>query len=159
VELRREQALELPTPAGRLALVLALATLVVPTSAAALQKAPVYDSHGNLIGTPFVPQDEPGPAELTDKEAIAAVLAYPKVAAWVDRSPADGLTKQATLDDNAGTWSVKVWSDLPDAGQIVDAKVDDQTAEVTEAWTGPQVAWKRARGDRRDLGRGNHRAG
>jgi hypothetical protein len=157
VELRREQALELPTPARRLALVLALAALVLPFSAAADPKAPVYDSHGNLIGTPFVPQDQPEPAELTDKKAIAAVLAYPKVADWVDRYPAGGLTKQATLDEDAGTWSVKIWSELPDAGQIVDAKVDDQTAEVTEAWTGPQVAWKMARGYDGAFGRGINR--
>ena len=146
MELRREQALELPTPARRLALLLALAALVVPTSAAAVPEAPVYDSDGNLIGTPFVPQDEPGPAGLTDKQAIAAALADPKIADWVGRYPAEGLTKQATLDEDAGSWSVKVWSDLPDAGQIVDAKVDDQTGEVSEAWTGPQVAWKMARG-------------
>src|SRR6185312_6829372 len=144
LELRREQALELPTAARRLALLLALAALVAPSAASADPKAPVYDSHGDLIGTPFVPQDEPAPAELTDKEAIAAVLAYPKVADWVDRYPAEGLTKQATLDEDAGSWSVKVWSDLPDAGQIVDAKVDDETGKVTEAWTGPQVAWKMA---------------
>jgi len=146
VELRREQALELQTPARRLALLLALAAFVVPTSAAAAPEAPVYDSDGNLIGTPFVPQDEPGPAELTDEQAIAAALADQKVADWVERYPADGLTKQATPDEDAGSWSVKVWSDLPDAGQIVDAKVDDQTGEVSEAWTGPQVAWKMARG-------------
>src|SRR4029453_13004008 len=84
--------------------------------------------------------------ELTDKEAIAAVLAYPKVADWVDRYPAKGLTKQATLDDEAGSWTVSIWSDLPDAGEIVNAKVDDATGEVTEAWTGPQVAWRMARG-------------
>jgi hypothetical protein len=153
VELRREQALELPTPARRLALVLALAALVAPTSAAAAPEAPVYDSHGNLIGTPFVPQDEPGPAELTDKQAIAAALADPKIADWVERYPANGLTKQATLDEDAGSWSVKVWSDLPDAGQIVDAKVDDQSGEVSEAWTGPQVAWKMARGYHGAFGR------
>jgi hypothetical protein len=41
---------------------------------------------------------------------------------------------------------VKVWSDLPDAGQVALAKVDDTSGAVTEAWTGPQVAWKMARG-------------
>ena len=34
-----------------------------------------------------------------------------------------------------------------DAGQIADGKVDDRSGVVTEAWTGPQVAWKMARGD------------
>jgi hypothetical protein len=39
---------------------------------------------------------------------------------------------------------VKIWSGH--AGQIVDAVVEDSTGTVTEAWTGPQVAWKMARG-------------
>jgi hypothetical protein len=76
------------------------------------------------------------------------------VADWVDRYPANGLTKEATLDEASGVWSVKIWSDLPDAGQIVDAKVDDQSGAVTEAWTGPQVAWKMARGYKGAFGRG-----
>jgi hypothetical protein len=39
---------------------------------------------------------------------------------------------------------VKAWSGR--AGQVVQAVVDDGTGEVEEAWTGPQVAWKMARG-------------
>ncbi len=30
--------------------------------------------------------------------------------------------------------------------EIAEGKVDDLTGQVTEAWTGPQVAWKMARG-------------
>jgi hypothetical protein len=33
-----------------------------------------------------------------------------------------------------------------DAGEIALGKVDDASGRVTEAWTGPQVAWKMARG-------------
>jgi hypothetical protein len=39
---------------------------------------------------------------------------------------------------------VKAWSG--EAGQIVLATVEDSTGRVAEAWTGPQVAWKMARG-------------
>ena len=39
---------------------------------------------------------------------------------------------------------MKAWSG--EAGQIVLAVVEDSTGRVTEAWTGPQVAWKMARG-------------
>jgi hypothetical protein len=39
---------------------------------------------------------------------------------------------------------VKAWSG--EAGQIVEAVVEDSTGRVVEAWTGPQVAWKMARG-------------
>jgi hypothetical protein len=127
---------------------------VAPGLARAASDAPVFNSHGDLVETPFVPQDRPAPAELTEKEAIAAVLADEKVADWVERYPAKGLTKEASLDDETGSWSVKIWSDLPDAGQIVDAKVDDTTGAVTEAWTGPQVAWKMARGYKGAFGRG-----
>jgi hypothetical protein len=44
---------------------------------------------------------------------------------------------------------VHVWwkkNDKVDAGEIAQGKVDDRTTRVTEAWTGPQVAWKMARG-------------
>jgi hypothetical protein len=144
VELRRQQALELPTPALRVALVGLVALALAGAAHAAVPTSPVYDSRGNLIGTPFVPS----PAEplLTEEEAIGRALAEGKVADWVERYPEEGLTEEATFDEDAQVWTVKVWSDLPDAGQIVLAKVDDSSGAVTEAWTGPQVAWKMARG-------------
>jgi hypothetical protein len=145
VELRRQQALELPTAARRLIGVVALAlALALAGPAAAAPTAPAYDSKGNLIGTPFVPEaEEPG---LAEDEAIERALAEPKVRDWLDRYPARTLTKSADLDRATGVWEVKVWSSLPDAGQVALAKVDDSTGSVTEAWTGPQVAWKMARG-------------
>ena len=111
---------------------------------AAVPTAPVYDSRGNLIETPFAPP--PAEPTLTEEDAIGRVLAFGKVADWLDRYPADSLTDEATFDDDAKVWTVKVWSDLPDAGQVALAKVDDASGSVTEAWTGPQVAWKMARG-------------
>ena len=144
MELRRQQALELPTAALRVAAAV-LATLALAGAAhAAVPTTPVYDSEGNLIGTPFVPP----PAEplLTEEDALGRALANGKVAGWLDRYPADSLTKEATFDEDAKTWTVKVWSSLPDAGQVVLAKVDDTSGVVTEAWTGPQVAWRMARG-------------
>ena len=46
-----------------------------------------------------------------------------------------------------------MWSDRKDAGQIVLATVDDDAAQVTEAWIGPQVAWTMARGYEGSFGR------
>jgi hypothetical protein len=40
---------------------------------------------------------------------------------------------------------VKVWSGR--AGQVAQAVVEDTSGQVSEAWTGPQVAWKMARGN------------
>jgi hypothetical protein len=45
---------------------------------------------------------------------------------------------------------VKVWSG--DAGQIAQVVVDDVPGVVDEAWTGPQVAWKMARGSEGSFG-------
>ena len=144
MELRGQQALELPTTAFRLVATSLVALALAGTAAATVPTSPVYDSHGNLIETPFAP----APAEplLTEEDAIGRVLAFGKVADWLDRYPADGLTDEATFDEDAKVWTVKVWSDLPDAGQVALAKVDDTSGSVTEAWTGPQVAWKMARG-------------
>jgi hypothetical protein len=41
-------------------------------------------------------------------------------------------------------WTVNVWSGK--AGEIATGSVDDASGVVTEAWTGPQVAWRMARG-------------
>jgi hypothetical protein len=144
VELRRQQALELPTTAFRVAAAGLVALALAGAAHAAVPTSPVYDSRGNLIGTPFAPPPEE--PLLTEDDAIGRALATAKVADWLDRYPADGLTKEGTFDDDSKVWTVKVWSDLPDAGQVVLAKVDDTSGAVTEAWTGPQVAWKMARG-------------
>ena len=153
MELRGEQALELPTPVRGVAAAVAAVALLGAASTAAAQTNPVYDSKGNPIEVPFVPRDERAGLSLTDREAIQIALRYPKVADWVERYPKESLTKESTFDEDTGLWTVDVWSDLPDAGQIVEAKVDDAERRVTEAWTGPQVAWSMARGGDGAFGR------
>jgi hypothetical protein len=95
---------------------------------------------------------------LTKERATAIFLRDDKVADWLDRYPRKGRVTDATYEKDAakcsagtlgGCWTVNVWwkkNDRVDAGQIATGKVDDQTTRVTEAWTGPQVAWKMARG-------------
>jgi hypothetical protein len=82
-------------------------------------------------------------ARLDEAEATEIALAHPKVAAWLDRYPPDPTT-DAEYRRDSETWLVKAWSG--EAGQIAQAVVQDRTGQVTEAWTGPQVAWKMARG-------------
>jgi hypothetical protein len=72
--------------------------------------------------------------------ATQLLLAYPKVADWLKRYPKD-IGTSATFAD--GAWTVHVT--YGKAGEIATGKVDDVTGAVTEAWTGPQVAWKMAR--------------
>jgi hypothetical protein len=80
---------------------------------------------------------------LTEAKAEAIFLAVPKVKDWVGRYPKSSLVKQATFDETYREWDVKVWSG--DAGEIAAGRVDDLSGATT-AWTGPQVAWKMARG-------------
>jgi hypothetical protein len=95
---------------------------------------------------------------LTKERATALFLADDKVADWLDRYPEKGRVTDATYDSDpgkcspgavGGCWTVNVWwkkNDKIDAGEIATGKVDDQSGRVTEAWTGPQVAWRMARG-------------
>ena len=91
-------------------------------------------------GRPVLGND---PAQLSEDEAIRRALANPKIAAWLERYPPDPTT-DATFRPENRTWTVKVWSG--EAGQVAQAVVEDTTARVLESWTGPQVAWKMARG-------------
>jgi hypothetical protein len=83
-------------------------------------------------------------ARLSEEAATRNFLRQEKVADWLDRYPASGIVKDATFDAKDGDWTVHVWWE--EAGEIATGKVDDATGRVTEAWTGPQVAWKMARG-------------
>ncbi len=82
-----------------------------------------------------------GKARATKQKVISVFLQYPKVAHWLERYPPQPTT-DATYKD--GTWTVNVWSGR--AGEIATGTVDDTTVGVVEAWTGPQVAWRMARG-------------
>ena len=130
---------------------LGLSLLVAAGASAQNATSPVYDSEGRLIETPYVPA--PVEPRITQDAAVDLARADPKIADWLDRYPAEGLSDQATFEDGQRVWTVKVWSSLDDAGQVVLAKVDDATGRVTEAWTGPQVAWTMARGTKGSFGR------
>ena len=92
--------------------------------------------------TPFA--RPPATPRLTEARATALFLRVPKVAHWLRRYPSSGRVTAATFDPKTGSWTVGVWSGK--AGEVAMGKVDDQDASVTAAWTGPQVAWKMARG-------------
>ncbi|MCS7008053.1 MAG: hypothetical protein NZL88_10920, partial [Gaiellaceae bacterium] len=82
-------------------------------------------------------------ARLDEEAAIRIALAHPKVARWLERYPPDPTTA-ATYRAERGAWLVKAWSGS--AGQVAEVVVEDASGHVLEAWTGPQVAWKMARG-------------
>ncbi|MDX6410869.1 MAG: hypothetical protein QOE91_385, partial [Gaiellaceae bacterium] len=127
-----------------LALVPVAAFLFSATAAPAapLPTRPVYDSKGHLIEAPLAPAAEP--VHLTQKRALAIFLATPKVRDWLKRYPTTNRVTETTYSKKYRNWTVKIW--WGKAGEIATGRVDDATGLVTEAWTGPAVAWKMARG-------------
>ena len=116
---------------------LALAVVVVALAAPALAKA-APPRHPPLPASSLQPPEP----RLTKAEVTRIFLSYRKVASWLDRYPEKGRTTDATYAK--GSWKVDIWWGV--AGEIATGRVDDKSGAVTEAWTGPQVAWKMARG-------------
>src|SRR6266567_1376864 len=83
---------------------------------------------------------------LTQKRATAIFLANPKVANWLRHYPPKTRTTEATYSAQFANWTIKVWTSIDKVGEVATGRVQDTTGVVTEAWTGPQVAWKMARG-------------
>ena len=129
-----------PPALTRVAVVLACALALAPAAAAAT--------------TPTVPVSTPAAPSPVSKLGQAQVLhvfeTTPKVAQWLERYPKRGIVDQETYDSASATWTVKLW--WGKAGEIAEGTVDDNTGEVTEALTGPQVAWGMARGGRGAFG-------
>src|SRR6266542_7168913 len=111
-------------------------------SATTVTTEPVYDWHGRIIQTPLAPPEQP--TVLTQERATAIFLAYPKVRRWLTRYPTHDRMTDAEFNKDFRYWQVNVW--WGKAGEIATGRVDDATSSVTEAWTGPQVAWGMARG-------------
>jgi hypothetical protein len=128
----------------RVLLALLAVAVLAPAAHAATgtETGPVYDERGKLIQAPFAPTVVP--AKLTEKRATAIFLRNDKVADWLERYPTRDRVTDATYDKDRGDWKVGIWWGA--AGEIATGRVDDGTGKVTEAWTGPQVAWKMARG-------------
>ncbi|MDQ3992762.1 MAG: hypothetical protein M3229_03795 [Actinomycetota bacterium] len=103
--------------------------------------APVYDERGPLAEARLAAAGRT--KQLTKQRVLDIALAHPKVKDWLGRYPVAGRTTDAKYDAD-GSWTVNIW--WRDAGEIARVKVDDDTRQVLEAWTGPQVAWTMARG-------------
>ena len=114
--------------------------LLLPSAAVAGAPAP---GEGKAGGRQAARQVVKEPL-LTKRRATEALLAHGKVADWLERYPLEGRSTDAKYERKYRNWTVRVW--WREAGEVATGKVDDATGAVTEAWTGPQVAWKMARG-------------
>jgi hypothetical protein len=94
-------------------------------------------------GLKFPPRlDRPPTAyTLTAKRVIRIADRQPKVIAEKRKR---GPLKPAAYTKGFGQWQVSYFQGRIERAQVA---IDDRTASVTEAWTGPQVAWRMARGE------------
>src|SRR5215210_4082053 len=104
---------------------------------------------GPALAAPGVPPVMKGPLgppqqRLAKGEATRIFLQDDKVADWLRHYPPRLRQTEATYGSDEQLWTVKVWAG--EAGEVATGKVDDTSGAVVEAWTGPQVAWKMARG-------------
>src|SRR5262245_41527607 len=102
---------------------------------------------GPALAAPSKPKPKslgPPAQRLTSKEATAIFLRNDKVSDWLAHYPKRLRQTDATFDTDRKLWRVNVWAGA--AGEVATGKVDDTSGAVLEAWTGPQVAWKMARG-------------
>src|SRR5919202_4347793 len=115
----------------RAALAVAVALVLAPAAMAATTTptAPVYDSKGRLVQTPYAP---PNSARLTKKKASDIFLHDHKVSEWLKHYPRV-VTYDATYSPKDRSWTVHVWSGK--AGEVARGKVDDTSGVVTEAFT------------------------
>src|SRR5436190_3490972 len=112
--------------------------IALAAAALALTAPPLAMAKGKPLPAP----NQPPAPRLTKAAATRIFLADHKVAAWLSRYPHTRRVVDTTFKKSV--WTVSIW--WGDAGEIATGKVDDTSGAVTEAWTGPQVAWKMARG-------------
>ncbi|HEX7626119.1 MAG TPA: hypothetical protein VF379_03615 [Gaiellaceae bacterium] len=123
----------------RFAAALVLALALVPAARAGTTSS-ISTATVTVPGPTALPATKTSP-RTTKEQAIRLFLDHGKVASWLKRYPPNPIT-DATFAQ--GIWTVNVWSGK--AGEIATGTVDDDTGATIEAWTGPQVAWKMARG-------------
>ncbi|HYX89029.1 MAG TPA: hypothetical protein VE753_06640 [Gaiellaceae bacterium] len=123
---------------GRALVTVIVALALAAPAAAATTTAPHRKGLPRTVTPPAPVTPTP---RLSKSQATQIFLDYDKVADWLARYPPHPAT-DATY--TAGSWKVNVFSG--EAGEVATGRVEDASGAVTEAWTGPQVAWKMARG-------------
>lgn len=123
------------------ALVAALVLALVPAACAqAAARSPA--TSGGLAATTPITAAVPAPWKVTAPEARAAARRVPKIAAELRKNP----KAEVSSLRKDGRWVVQAFTRGKDRRQIIEVYVDPYSGRVTEAWTGPQVAWGMARG-------------
>jgi hypothetical protein len=126
---------ELRAPAARLAGPVALGVLLVVLAAGA--------GPAGAQDLKFPPSQDKPPIGYTRsaKQVIAIADRQPKVIAERQKR---GRLAPTAYTKGPGRWQVSYFQGPVERAQVA---VDDRTGWVLEAWTGPQVAWRMARGE------------
>jgi hypothetical protein len=114
--------------------------LVVAAAFPASAAAQTTSAPGSTAPAPAGRKASPAPpTHLTRARAIRIARSDPKVAAERERYGPPSASAQA----KPGTWQVDFYAKGTDRVQVI---VDDASGQVTESWTGYQIAWQMARG-------------
>jgi hypothetical protein len=96
----------------------------------------------NALTRPSSLDEKPPLHQLTGREAQRIAEAVPKVIA--ERAKHGRDTTVDVFQKGQTRWQVSFYDG--EHSEIAQVLIDDATGKVTEAWTGPQVAWTMARG-------------
>jgi hypothetical protein len=121
----------------KLVAALAAALVLVPGALAATTPSATASLPTAPVGT----TPRPTPPTLSEALAKKVFLTTPKVAGWLHRYPPNPEVTATFANDS---WTIEVFSGA--AGEIAMGQVEDTQGVVTQALTGPQVAWGMARG-------------
>ena len=161
LQLPREPALDVPNQLTRAALLVASALvclcLAAAPASAQTTTAPTLESGGGAALLPAAPTDpnaisrperldaKPPNHRLTGDQAKAIASRNEKVQAALRKHPT---AKPEVFLKGPTRWQVSWFT--PGTGparkEIAQVYIQDATGAITEAWTGPQVAWTMARG-------------
>ena len=112
------------------------------TSAATPATTSTATDPNAVVGVPDLTKPPPG-RRLTGREVQRIAEAVPKVIRERRKHPG---SFPSVYTKGPGRWQVSFFTRAKPAKEFAQVYVDDASGQVTEAWTGFQVAWTMARG-------------
>ena len=119
------------------------ARIAAVCAAAALVLLPVAPARADDIVRPPRMDKPPAGYRLTGNQAAAIADRSPKIVALRRKHPG---AFSNVFEKSGLRWQVSYYERDPPNKEIGQVYVSDVTGRITEAWTGPQVAWTMARG-------------
>src|SRR4051812_48790408 len=123
---------------------LALGALLAPAAAAQTPGSqPTTKTDPNALASPASLTKSPANHRLTGNRAIAIANKQPKV---IDTKRHHKGTYPRAFLKGSDRWQISYYDPRDRDKEVAQVIISDRTGQVTEAWTGFQVAWTMARG-------------